>query len=227
MKPLRLMAGFAALAPMVIATTAHGGFDVNPVVSVIELPEERKGITLTVRNSRNVEVPVIFEIFERTVFEDGNEERTPADDLFLIFPPQAVVAPGETQNIRVQWVGPEPAQSRSFTLYASEVPVERKEEESGVRTIFRMGASVHVTSSHARPEPVLAGHETSEDGVRVTLANKGTRFFYIDDVSLKFASSEIGGIDLANVAGRTLVPPGGRRTFAIPEVSGTPVLAEK
>lgn len=198
-------------------------FDVNPVVSVIELPGKAAGITVTLRNPRPTDLPVEFEIVERTVAEDGTETTTPADDAFTLFPPQAIVGPGKSQAIRVQWLGPPPATSRSFTLYAAEQAVDLTGvTQTTVQTIFRIGASVHVTGRDARPAPVLVAAAPEGDGVKVTVANEGQRYFYIDDLALAFADKTIAGIDLGNLASRTLVPPGARRSFVVPGVSGTP-----
>ena len=124
------------LAASVLLPPAQA-FDVNPVVSVIELPGDGAGITLTLRNSRGESLPVSFEIVERSVNEDGTENTRPADDLFVIFPPQAVVAPGKSQAIRVQWIGAPPSTSRSFTLFAAEEAVDLTERKgASVQTVL-------------------------------------------------------------------------------------------
>lgn len=219
------LVGLLVLVGFLMLSRAALGFDVTPTVSVMELPKDTGGKTLNVRNPRTVALPVEFEIVERAVNADGSEDMTPADDLFLIFPPQAVIAPGDTQSVRVQWMGSPLAQSRSFTLFASEIPVDLEDrDEPTVQTIFRMGASVHVTPGEARASPRLISAEDTAGGVRLTLGNSGDRFYYIDSLSLTFSESSYTGLELANIAGRTLVPPGASRTFTIPNVTGTPNL---
>lgn len=200
-------------------------YTIDPTVSVIELPQDASGTTLILRNPREFPLAVTFEIFERDVREDGTEGQTPADEDFLIFPPQAVVPAGQTQAIRVQWIGEQPSLSRSFTLYGVEAPVDLTgEETSGVRTILRIGATVHVTSSGLAPVPVLSSWRETEDGVEVSLTNNGNRFVYVDELELTFGETRIGGIELGNIAERTLIPPGVTRTFLVPDVSGEPTL---
>ena len=213
---------FALLVALMVIKPALG-FDVTPTVSVVELPQDAGGTTLNVRNSRTVALPIEFDIVERSVMEDGSENLTPADDLFLIFPPQAVIDPGDTQAVRVQWLGSPPDQSRSFTLFASEIPVDLEaRDEPTVQTVFRIGASVHVTPAAAKANPTLIRTEATTDGVRLTLGNSGKRFFYIDSLALMFPENTYSGLELANIAGRTLVTPGANRTFIIPNVTGTP-----
>lgn len=216
----------ALLLPAVLSLAfPAAAFDVNPVVSVIELPGDGAGITVTLRNPRQEALPVSLEIVERTVNEDGTETTAPADDLFVIFPPQAVVPAGKSQAIRVQWLGPPPDLSRSFTLFAAEEPVDLSQRKgTSVQTVFRIGASVHVAGRNSASKPVLLASAPDEKGVKVTLGNDGNRYFYVDEVTLSFGDKKISGFELGGYAVRTLVPPGGRRSFVVPEVSGTPKL---
>lgn len=219
---------FAAslLAALLSAARPAAAFDIQPTASVIELPHNRSGITLVVRNPRKVDLAITTEMVERLVQEDGSERQEPADDLFLVFPPQAVIPAGGTQTLRVQWLGAAPGESRSFHLFASEVPVQLESAApSQLQTILRMGASVHVAAAGTEAKPVITASSAQADGVRLTVANEGQRFLYVDSLTLDFGGKRIGGMELAEAAGRTLVPPGGRRTFTVKGVSGTPVLA--
>lgn len=209
--------GVAAMPP------AHAQ-SVTPTVSVIELPRNRGGVTLGVFNPRDENLPVVFEIVERAVMEDGSEQRTPADNSFLIFPPQAIIPPNGRQSVRVQWLEQPPSPSRSFTFYAAEQPVALDADQSGVTTLFKIGASVHVVQQNADPKPVLRSAQPVAGGYEVTLGNDGDRFYYVNDVGLRFGRKTYAGVELADIAGRTLVPPGRVRTFVVPEETASPRL---
>ncbi|WP_237068628.1 fimbrial biogenesis chaperone [Microbulbifer guangxiensis] len=221
-KTLRVFIGIFFLT--LIAKTASA-FTLEPTVTVLELPADVGGETLLLRNPRNVDLPVMFEVMERKINEDGSEEATPADDEFVVFPPQAVVRAGKTQAVRIQWVGGDLSQSRSFTLYASELPLSLNgEQKSGVTTVFRMGASIHVTSKGFVSQPKLVRYRPEKDGVVVSIGNDGNEFIYVDMLRLKFGNDEVGGFELANIAGRTLITPGAVRTFKVGGVQGAPKL---
>lgn len=221
----RLSFALAALAAAILPLTPVAAVDVQPVVNVVRLPQDARGITIAVSNPRNVDLPVTFDIVERDVAPDGSEVQTPADDEFVIFPVQAIIKPGQTQAVRVQFVGTPPSQSRSFTMFTTEVPVDlEKQGVTGVQRIMRIGASVHIAPGGTQPRPVLSSAEPEDGGVRVTIRNEGDRFVYVDNLSLQFGEKTISGFDLANIAGRTLIPPGKIRSFLIPEVTGTPTL---
>ena len=42
-------------------------------------------------------------VMKRTVV-NGEEVDVAADDDFIIFPPQMIIHPGQTQTLRIQWV---------------------------------------------------------------------------------------------------------------------------
>lgn len=217
-----LMAGFLLL---VLTGQSAFSFTLEPTVTILELPTDIGGETLILKNPRQVDLPVVFEIFERKINEDGSEETTEADGDFVIFPPQAVVPAGKTQAVRVQWVGEALSQSRSFTLYAAELPLNLSGDTvSGVQTILRMGASIHVTNRGFISKPELTRYRPEHDGVVVSISNFGNEFIYIDMLRLKFGREEIGDFDLANAAGRTLITPGATRTFKVDGVQGAPKL---
>lgn len=217
-----LLLGTACLATS-MPTAAQ---DVQPIVNVMEIPRDARGITIAVRNPRNVPFPVAFEVVERKVSPDGTEEQIPADDLFAIFPSQAVIPAGKSQALRVQWVGGQTDKSRSFTLYSAEVPVDvTNSGQSGIQRVLRVGASVHIVPKGTAPRPVLeSAASAGSEGVKVAIRNDGDRYVYIDALSLTFGDTTISGTELGNMAGRTLIPPGAKREFTVKGVSGQPTL---
>lgn len=219
---LRLVAGFSFL---LLGAQGALSFTLVPMRAVLTLPADIGGQTLQVRNPRRGALPLVFEIFEREVNEDGTEVTKPADDAFVVFPPQAVVPAGKTQAVRIQWVGGALTQSRSFVLFAREVPVNLSgHSKSGVKALLRVGASIHVTSRGFAPKPQLVRYRPAQNGVMVSIGNSGNEYIYINELGLQFGSEEIGGSELANVAGRTLIPPGVIRTFRVGGVHGAPKL---
>lgn len=213
---------------LVLCASEALAFSLQPTVTVLRLPADIDGETLILRNPRNVDLPVVFEILERTINEDGSEQTAPADEEFVIFPPQAVVRAGETQAVRIQWVGNALTKSRSFVLFASEQPVDLTgQARSGVQTIFRIGASIHVTKQGFLSNPKLVSYRPERDGIIVSIENSGKEFIYMDMLNIKFGEDEVGGIDLANTAGRTLITPGATRTFKVEGVKGIPKLTLK
>lgn len=82
--------------------------------------------------------------------EDGKLVETPADEDFLVFPPQGVVPVRGRQVIRVQWVGePDLDISRAYYVGVRQLPVALDEAESGdmaaqVQVVYHMKSLVTV-----------------------------------------------------------------------------------
>jgi fimbrial chaperone protein len=113
---------------------------------------------LRVRNSSANTVTVEIEVAERMVDENGVQTRKPADDEFLLFPPQAVVEPSSLQVFRMQPIGADPTQSKSYFVTVRQVPVKLPDTEGGgarLRVVFAFDSAVHVVPKGAKPEPVL------------------------------------------------------------------------
>ena len=213
---------------LVLGVQGALAFTLTPMRTLLTLPSDMGGETILLRNPRKDDLPVVFEVFERKVNEDGSEESIPADDAFVVFPPQAVVPAGKTQAVRIQWVGGALSQSRSFHLYAREMPVNLEgEKKNGITTLFRVGAAINLTSKGFASKAELVHYKPEQDGVIVSIGNLGNEFIYVNELGLKFGGKEIEGKELSEAAGKTLIPPGVIRTFKIPSVQGAPELIVK
>lgn len=80
--------------------------------------------SLTVVNTAGKPVLVEGHVARRTIGRDGEEVLTPADDRFLVFPPEAAIRPGATQAFRVQWLGePDLAESEAYYITLKGTPL--------------------------------------------------------------------------------------------------------
>lgn len=90
--------------------------------------------------------------------DDGSIKEFPADEDFLVFPPQGQLAPSARQVIRLQWVGPAdmPA-SRGYYLSVNQLPVQMGGEDAGtpganVQVVYHMKALITVAPPKAEPK---------------------------------------------------------------------------
>src|SRR6478609_2043182 len=91
---------------------------VQPVV--IDLQTSGRSMTqvVTVENTFANPLPVELRVEDLTLDENGVHASGHQSDDLLVFPPQALIAPGETQTFRVQYVG-DPALARSRHYYVT------------------------------------------------------------------------------------------------------------
>jgi len=195
-----LSLAIVATAVVIISPAAAHAMRVSPMV--VEMTTAGTGAVarVEVQNLNTVNLPYETRITEIHFDDKGAMTETPADDQFLVFPPQGVLAPGARQVVRVQWVGdPKLAVSKAFYLSVNELPVQlgpaaKDTLAAQVQVVYHMKALVTVAPPKAAPKveivsakpvtitakPSVAGMPTPPDvgkpGVEVVVRNTGNRY---------------------------------------------------
>ena len=224
-KSALISACFAAVMSVPGIAWAMG---VSPVQLELQSAGKTSRSTLTVDNKGGAPLPV--EILIKRMTQDENGVRTyhaDGQNEFLVIPPQAMIPPGGSQVFRVQWVGePVLAESKSFMLFANQVPVKQPTNTSGVQMISSMGAMINV----APPQSVgdLKVVSTSVDidkktGKRhpaIVVENPTKTHALLPKATLKLQAGSwqetYAPEALSGQIGIGLVPPGQRRKFVLP-----------
>lgn len=192
---------FAWIAPLLVAvaclSTATYAMRVSPMI--IEMTTSGNGAIgrLEVQNLNPESLAFETKVTRIDFGPNGQITETPADEDFLVFPPQGVLPENGRQVIRVQWVGePDIPVSRAYYLSVNQLPVALQpgnESEAGaqVQIVYHMKALVAVAPAGANPDvslvnarPIeLPGQEAAGGaaatppgpGVEVVLRNAGRR----------------------------------------------------
>lgn len=137
---------------------------------------------LRVRNSSDELSTVELLVYERIVDENGVQSRVPADDDFILFPPQGVLQPQSVQVFRLQPIAADLSESKSYFISVRQVPVELEELPDGgiqLQVVFAFDAAVHVTPRGAEAEPVVISAALGETSINVETGE----FRFLDDGS--------------------------------------------
>jgi fimbrial chaperone protein len=159
--------------------------------------------------------------------EAGKQTLSRAGDDFLIFPPQAMVPPGGTQVFRVEWLGgPDLAQSKSYQLTLSQIPVKTGKNQSVVQVVMSFGVIINVAPAQgsAQVKVIGTGVATGEKpGMRlptITVENSGKAHALLKDATIRLSnggwSQTLSSHDFNQKVGMGLVQPGKRRKFTLP-----------
>lgn len=189
-----LLAAFALLAVLIPAAWA---MRVSPMVIEMETRGSNAAARIEVQNLNPGKLAFQTRVFRIEYSEDGTTTETPADDQFLIFPPQGVLPQSGRQVIRLQWVGdPDLAVSQAFYVSVEQLPVafepgSQDGASAQVQILYNMRALVVVAPPGAKPNiravsatqveyqpptpPEASGEAPLQDGVAVTLRNEGKR----------------------------------------------------
>ena len=145
----------AAVALLVMTVPAHAS-RVSPMIVDLQPAGSRSVTRIQMTNTGEGDLPVEARMFAATVDEHGAISYEPADDRFLVFPPQTVI-PGKTDQIfRVQYLpGAVIKTSQIYYLALRQVPVPMKPDESKVQLVVNFNVLVNVVPDDATPNPVV------------------------------------------------------------------------
>lgn len=215
----------ASMLLSIIGIESAYAFRVEPMSYTLATTGGEARRTLRVRNTQTTPVAVEVIVQRRSMDEAGRLAHTPADEDFLIFPPQTLVQPGASQAIRVQYIGdPQPDAARAYTIAVQQVPLLDPEDgTAAVEVVFRFGTAAYVVPRGARPNVLVEGVDPVTDDrlIGVTLHNAGNRHANLQDFDWLFVESDGGEYALEPetiepALGNPIIYPDHRRRIDLP-----------
>jgi fimbrial chaperone protein len=215
----------AALAALSIVAPPAAAMTVSP--TQLEMVSIGAGAHARITVTNTDEQPLAVEaILSRATLDEAGVPATSASgDDFLVMPPQAIIAPGGTQNFRIQWLGdPLIESSQTYLLYISQIPVKRR-GTSVVQVVVSIGVMINVAPPQGLPslEVVSTGVVSDRSGVRrptVTVENPSPVHALFPQSSVLLSSGSwsetVPAGLLSERIGIGLVQPGHRRRFILP-----------
>jgi P pilus assembly chaperone PapD len=182
---------------------------------------------VTVNNDSTEPLPVEVEIQKLALDEKGDRKLSKAGSDFLLFPPQALVAPGASQVFRLQWVGePAIARSESYLMSVNQVPVKLPAGKSAVQIVMSFGVVINVAPPQGSPSLAVISTGVEADkksGKRyptITVENPTNIHALLPQSTIALSgdgwSQTLTPTDLTEKIGVGLVQPGMKRRFVLP-----------
>jgi fimbrial chaperone protein len=222
----------SAFALTIFPLSQSVAMTVQPVV--INLTSTGNGMTqiVTVENTFTNPLPVELRVDELVV--DGDmlkpSGKDPGD--LLIFPPQAIIQPGQTQSFRIQYVGdPALARSKHYYVTVAQLPVKLPEGQSAIQILYNFQVLISVSPNGAKPNLRVksAAVATNAEGKNVpwiTLDNDSPAHAYLSNGKLRMVAKNaagkevfkqtMSGPEIQQTIGFGLVGSGQDRTIQIP-----------
>ncbi|MCK5872396.1 MAG: molecular chaperone [Methylococcales bacterium] len=201
-------------------------FSVSP--SVVELTSLGKMThsSISAVNNSETPLPIEIKIYKVELNLKGDVSKKEAGDEFLVFPPQAMIAPGATQNFRVQWVGePDIKKSQNFLFYVNQIPVKTlATKEKRVQVVFNHGVYVNVRPLQGDSKLSIVKVEVGKDdkGILrpiITVKNSGNIHARLADASLYFSAGDwnkkLSSTDIHQKIGVGLIQANRTRRFMV------------
>ncbi len=111
----------ATLAVLLFATAPAEAFKLTPIEMVFEPAGRGATRTFQITNAHDQPIAVEIRLAARDMSLSGEDVLSDAEDSFAVFPAQAIVLPGKSQTVRVQWLG-DPAPERELAF--CDIPAE-------------------------------------------------------------------------------------------------------
>ena len=205
------------LAALVFMTSPSVAFAMTVQPVMINLNTSGRGMSqvITVENTFATTLPVELRSQEIKVTENGVEltGNDPGD--LLVFPPQALIEPGQTQSFRVQYVGdPELAASKHYYITVAQLPVQLPAGQSAIQVLYNFQVLVSVAPAGVKPSLSIqsASVGTNADGKPapvITVANATAAHGYLSNGRLRIIQKDADGREIF------------RRSLSGPEIQQT------
>jgi len=164
LKPLSLAASLALSTATIAVPLAADAMTVQPVVLDLATAGHGMSQVITVENTFTNPLPVEMRIEGVTFDEKGphGDGKDPGD--LLVFPPTALIQPGQTQTFRVQYVGdPGLAKSKHYYVTVAQLPVKLPQGQSAIQILYNFRVLVSVAPQSGKPDLHVVGAEIGKD----------------------------------------------------------------
>lgn len=223
---IHIFAVCAALLGIGLPLCPAHSMTVTPVIVDMSTSGSGNHAQITVVNESAKVLPVEIVVSRIEVGESGEITSTPAGDEFVLFPPQALVPAGATQNFRVQWVGaPQIKTSQSYIFSVNQVPVKMPKGESGVQVVLNFSTIINVAPPGGQASINLVGASIGKDDQgklrpALTVRNPGNAHAKLTDATITLSgggwSQTFTPPQLRLLIGVGLLQPGKTRKFLLP-----------
>ncbi|HEY1836177.1 MAG: fimbria/pilus periplasmic chaperone [Rhizomicrobium sp.] len=190
----------SALCILGLAVNAASAMTVQPVVVDLKPNGGKMSATISVQNTATTPLPVELTAKVLEFTEDGAKPTVPDPGDLLIFPPQALIPPGQTQTFRIQWVGdPELKQSKSYYVTVAQLPVKLPAGQSAIQILYNFQVLVSVAATTGGPVLSIAktgiepDPKTKKPEAVIWVQNTGPSYGYLSHGKLDLSEIDAGG----------------------------------
>ena len=187
-----------ALAGLCVAPTARA-MTVQPVVIDLQTSGRSMSQVVTVENTFANPLPVELTIQELELTADGVKQTGKDNGDLLVFPPQALIAPGQTQTFRVQYVGdPDLKRSRHYYITVAQLPVKLPQGQSAIQILYNFQVLASVEPQGLKPAIAVTsatiGHDAKGKPVPLlTVENPSGAHGYLANGHLRIVEKDASG----------------------------------
>nr|WP_010133546.1 fimbria/pilus periplasmic chaperone [Microbulbifer agarilyticus] len=202
----RLLA--ALLSSAILLPSLVHGQSVSPTRLDLDLREGNEAV-LTLTATHPAAQALELSVRPYRTAQDAEKAQTP----FSVSPPQLLLQPGDTRQVRVRWHGTQqPQQSQSYYLVIEELNLRTRDSDDA--------GQINLLTTFKMPLHVFHGGEATlvatpgESPATIQLSNTGARFARLSHYRLEAENTSTDGITIARLLNRDALLPG--ETVSLP-----------
>ncbi|MCF2857665.1 fimbria/pilus periplasmic chaperone [Pseudoalteromonas sp. SMS1] len=157
-------------------STPTMAYQVQPMIVDLASHGKKSLVTYRLQNPSESALPIEIEVFKRTFDENQKEVLIPAEDDFIVLPPQVEVPAKSYQVFRAKYLGsPALKETDSYRIVFKQLPLPNEDEKSGVKMVFNFATLVFVS-----PDGISAQQKSTLNCAKLadctlTISNEGQR----------------------------------------------------
>lgn len=151
-------------------------FNLSPLSQSIILGRDKNSVIFQVENKNKEPIAIEASLKVRQMNELGVEELPEVEEnLFLIYPLQLVLKPGEKRGIKIQYLGDDKIKKEgAYRLLVEQLPIDfKKQKTSGVKLLLRYLGALYVSKEEFHSNVVVKKILNEDNGLRVEVENLG------------------------------------------------------
>ena len=226
--------GIAAISAitMVSAPNVATAMTVQPVVVDLRTGGRQMSALVTVENSFATPLPVELRVREARFELTGLQQTEIESNDLLVFPPQALIPPGQSQSFRIQWVGdPQITGSKHYFITVAQLPVQLPEGQNAIQILYNFQVIASVGAAASKPSLRVTSATISPNTAGVgrpviNIENMGANYGYLADGQVRIVQKDASGkevfrrvyspAEVQQNLGFGLVPAGQKREMTLP-----------
>lgn len=175
-------------------------YEFAPIVAELAPKGPGSVKTFVARNTNQDAVALQVEVFRRTADENGEEVQEAEYDDFIVSPPQMVLAPGQSQAVRVRWIGTSDIRTeQAYRIVVKQLPINYSKLNDGDKSVtlsigYEYQVALYVVPAKAKPSAVIkdavqAQGPNGENLLRLTIQSTGTTRAILEEPRISVSSS--------------------------------------
>lgn len=229
---LRLSHALTMLGAAFLPIPAASAMTVQPVVIDLQTAGRQMSTVITVENTFATPLPVELSVQELELTPDGVKQTGVDPGDLMVFPPQTLIEPGQTQTFRIQYVGdPALAKSKHYYVTVAQLPVKLPEGQSAIQILYNFQVLVSIAPAGIKPQISVQGAEigrnaagkpvplltvTNETPAHGYLANGRLRIVQKDAAGKQLFAKSLSGAEIQQSMGFGLIGGGQTRRVPVP-----------